>query len=774
MSVQVHEELLKIAIETAEIGFWQLDLSSELIECSKECNFHLGLPFESILTYENLMESIHPEDRTSVEDLINQALEKSTSYKAEFRIIWPDKSVHWISMSGRALYGDDGKPYGMVGLTSDITEQKNTALAARERESYLQLIIDSTPVLIAYCDDQKRYRFVNKKYVERFEMSREEVIGKTIPEVVGEEAYAVFSSYVDAVLNGQPVEFELEIPYQGIGMHYMHCTYIPDVGNKGVVHGFIAVIADMTERKRAEIALRRSEERYRELFENAHDVVYTHDLLGNYTSVNRAGMEVTGYTPEEAKQLNFTQVVAPESIDKSREMLQRKLRGEENSTVYEVDIITKDKRRVTLELSTQLIYQDNKPIEVQGIGRDVTERKRIEEERLKLLEREQQARREAEEANRLKDEFLATISHELRTPLTSILGWANILRSQNIDKEVTAQGLETIERNARMQTQLIEDLLDISRVITGKLRLNMQPIDPAQIIDAAIESIHPAAKIKRVNIYKIVHTGPVLVSSDPSRLQQVIWNLLSNAIKFTPSGGEVRIRLGLVDSNVEIEVSDTGEGIPPDFLPFVFDRFRQADSSYTRKYGGLGLGLAIVRHLVELHGGTVEANSEGLGKGATFKIRLPLKQTYVPEQNIGDTQKFIPSSGRLERLDGLKILVTDDEPDTRQLLKMMLGRCGAEVVAVENAKDALDKLKAWKPDVMICDIGMPGEDGYELMKKIRSLPPESGGEVVALALTAYVRTEDKLKALKAGYQMHLAKPVDLPELTTVVANLANK
>jgi CheY-like chemotaxis protein len=386
--------------------------------------------------------------------------------------------------------------------------------------------------------------------------------------------------------------------------------------------------------------------------------------------------------------------------------------------------------------------------------------------------------REAQESSRLKDEFLATVSHELRTPLTAILGWAHMLRTGQFNDESARRAFETVERNARAQAQLIDDLLDVSRIVTGKLRIDVRPVDPHSFIEAAVEAVRPGAEAKGVRLQKVLDTGAVSVSGDPVRLQQIVWNLLSNAIKFTPRGGRVQVRLERVNSHVEVAVSDTGSGIPAEFLPHVFDRFRQADQKTTRQHGGMGLGLAIVRHLVELHGGTVRAESAGEGQGAIFTVLLPVAPVYNAEDEGGRVhpaaRNTLPNFDLFDRLDGLKILVVDDEPDTRDLLKAGLGQCGAEVTAAASAAEAFEAIEKSAPDLLISDIGMPGEDGYELMRRVRRLPPEAGGRVPAIALTAYARVEDRMHALRAGYQMHVPKPVELAELAAVAASLVNR
>ena len=386
--------------------------------------------------------------------------------------------------------------------------------------------------------------------------------------------------------------------------------------------------------------------------------------------------------------------------------------------------------------------------------------------------------RQAEESSQLKDEFLATVSHELRNPLNAIQGWAGMLRAGQIPQEGIPRALDTIERNARAQTQLIDDLLDVSRIITGKLRMDVRPTDPSQFIEAAIEAVQPAAEGKGVRIQKVMDTGGASVPGDPVRLQQVVWNLLSNAIKFTPRGGRVRVLLERINSHVEIVVSDSGQGIPAEFLPHVFDRFRQADQRSTRKHGGMGLGLAIVKHLIELHGGSVNAASPGANKGATFTVRLPVVPIYQIDPVAGGVhpaaRSMLPPAEFAERLDGIKVLVVDDEPDTRELLRVGLENCGAEVTVVANVADALSAMKRSPPDVLISDIGMPEQDGYDLIRSVRALAAKAGGRVPAIALTAYARVEDRLKALRSGYHMHVPKPVELAELITVVDSLVKR
>ncbi|HEV2914762.1 MAG TPA: ATP-binding protein [Pyrinomonadaceae bacterium] len=398
-------------------------------------------------------------------------------------------------------------------------------------------------------------------------------------------------------------------------------------------------------------------------------------------------------------------------------------------------------------------------------------------ENVRLFELERNARDSAEASNRLKDEFLATLSHELRTPLTAVLGWLSLLRSGKLDEATRAQALETIERNANAQAQLIEDILDVSRIITGKLGLDVRRFDLSKVIDAAIASVRPAAEAKQILIETSIDEEARLIWGDANRLQQVVWNLLSNAVKFTPRDGRIEVRLKRVNAHTQITVRDTGQGIGADFLPYVFDRFRQADSTSTRTHSGLGLGLAIVRHLSEMHGGTVRAESEGEGRGATFTLELPMR----PVLSAAEQEVVAYSSDEDEAqfdcrvsLDGVSVLVVDNEPDTRDLVRKVLEQCGALVTTASSTAEALALLERTKPDVLVSDIGMPGEDGYDLIRSVRSKERERGGSLPAVALTAYVSEEDRRRALSAGYQEHVAKPVELKRLTELVASLAGR
>ncbi len=408
------------------------------------------------------------------------------------------------------------------------------------------------------------------------------------------------------------------------------------------------------------------------------------------------------------------------------------------------------------------------------LSMEMAVRKQAEEERARLLVREQAARAEAETANQNKDEFLATLSHELRTPLTAILGWSHLMRTKNLNEAEITRAIDTIERNAKSQSQLIDDLLDVSRIITGKLQIDRASVDLSKVIDAAFDAVRPSAEAKAIRFENSIGPSLSLVIGDHNRLQQVFWNLFNNAVKFTPRGGEVKVSATLNDSRVRVSVTDTGIGINPDFVPFIFDRFRQADGSTTREHGGLGLGLAIVRHLMELHQGTVEVESSGKNLGATFTIVLPIAANDVAARNgetlLHESAEILPFSPP-ELLHGLRVLVVDDEPDARDLLTTILTRCGSDVRCSDSAADAMQVFSEWNPDVLVSDIGMPNEDGYSLIKRLRQLNTTRARRIPAVALTAYATDEDRLQALSAGFQVHVAKPIEPENFVSSIASV---
>jgi PAS domain S-box-containing protein len=546
------------------------------------------------------------------------------------------------------------------------------------------------------------------------------------------------------------------------------------------------VVSDVNARKRSEEALRQQREWLQVTLSSIGDAVIATDTNGDVTFLNPVAESLTGWKQDEAqgkslrKVFNIMNEQTRELVENPalRAMQEGLIIGLANHTV----LVAKDGTEIPIDDSGAPIKgAEGKVIGAVLIFRDITERRLVEEERSTLLASERAARENAEAASRSKDEFVAMISHEIRTPLNSILGWAQLLRRGKFDQAETERATEIIERNARAQSQLIEDLLDVSRVISGKLTLNVRSVELAQIIEATMDSIRPAAEAKSIQLRARLESRGSVVAGDPDRLQQIVWNLLSNAVKFTPRDGRVEVSLDRVDSHLQITVSDSGVGIGPEFLPFVFDRFSQANTTSERKYGGLGLGLAIVRHLVELHGGTVQADSPGEGQGATFTVTLPVKalrEKMIELERAAPSAKpsaeYADSLTDAIMLDGIRIMIVDDEAEARDLLTAMLTRRGAEVKTYASAAEALEGIERWQPSVLVSDIGMPGEDGYALIGKLRALGPEQGGAIPAVALTAYARSEDRMRALASGFQVHVPKPIEAGELVVVIARLAGR
>jgi PAS domain S-box-containing protein len=566
--------------------------------------------------------------------------------------------------------------------------------------------------------------------------------------------------------------------FLGVMEFFSHEIREPDEALLATFHGIGSQIGQFIERKEAEQELFESRERLLMAMQASRMGTWTRELDETNRVRWSAELEaIFGLEPGEFPETEaaFFDFVHPED---RKALVQAVTAAIANRGDYEIDFryTTKDGKPGWMVGRGRAFYDgDGKPYRLAGLGLDVTARKSAEAEREHLIEREHTARTEAEEANRIKDEFLATLSHELRTPLTAMLGWLSMLRRERLDKETTVHALETVERNARAQAQLIEDLVDVSRIAGGKLNLDVRTVDLMPLVNAAVDIVRPAANAKGLQIE--ISSEPSLppVSGDPARLQQIIWNLLSNAVKFTSRGGTVYISLRRSESSAELEVRDTGMGIDPEFLPRVFERFRQAESPVTRSHTGLGLGLAIVRHLTELHGGTVTAESPGDGLGATFTIRIPLAAVKSEESVAA------PGAERVEKenaatarqpLEGIRVLVVEDEPDARELLSLTLQCSGAKVEAVKSAREALDHLQLFKPDVLLSDIGLPIESGYDLIRKVRTLPSDRS-DIPAVALTAFATDKDRQLALAAGYQIYLAKPVEPTVLVDAIERLAN-
>ncbi|MEX2146157.1 MAG: ATP-binding protein [Candidatus Rokuibacteriota bacterium] len=718
-----------------------------------------------------------------------------------------------IAVPARAIVAEVGDL--ARALEKGARSVREHAAALRARESELRLITDAVPVLISYVDAGGRYRFNNRAYEEWFGQPAAAVAGRHLSEVMGQAAYEMARPHVEAALAGQPATYERLLPYREGGSRYVRATLVPDRDESGRVRGFVALVTDLTG-ERVNAAQLREQAETLEIINRTGPLLsaeldlekLVQAVTDAATKLSRAAFGAFFYNLVDDRGESYTLYaisgVSREAFDtfpmpRNTALFGATFRGE---GVVRIDDVHEDPRYgkspphhgmpeghlpVRSYLAVPVVSRSGDVLGGLFFGHPergmFTER----EERLvvglaaqaavamdntRLYEKEQRARTEAEAANRSKDEFLATLSHELRTPLNAVLGWARMLRRGQLEPGTQDRALDIIERNAQAQVQLIEDLLDVSRIITGKLRLDVRPVSLAGIVEAALDSVRPAAESKGVHLTYDLDPRAGPLAGDSDRLQQVVWNLVLNAIKFTDGGGRVQVSTKRADAHVEIVVSDTGRGIALEVLPHIFERFRQGDSTTTRAHGGLGIGLALVRHLVELHGGTVHATSLGDNQGAVFTVRLPV---MAHADTDADGQRRQPAArGRLDHLTFLKdvkLLVVDDEPDTLELFAAMLAQQGAVVRTVGSAAAALHALADWTPDVLVSDIGMPDEDGYALIRRVRALEADRGGRIPAIAVTAYGSVEDRIRVLSAGFDSHVPKPVESAELATVIASL---
>ncbi|MDZ8236157.1 MAG: PAS domain S-box protein [Nostoc sp. ChiQUE01a] len=664
-------------------------------------------------------------------------------------------------------------------VASIVFDRDRSILARRESEHRYGMLFESIDEGFCVCemlfDENNRptdYRFLEVNPVFEMMTGLEQAVGKTARELVPNLEASWFEIYGRVVLTGEPVRFE----NQSVAMsRWFDVNAFPVGGSHS--HKFAILFTNISDRKQAEKALLESEERFRNMADNAPVMVWVTDATGYCTYLSQSWYEFTGQTEETGLGFGWTNAVHPEDRESARNIF---LGATDRQEPFRLEYRLRHKDgeyHWAIDAASPWFGVDNEFKGYIGSVIDISDRKRAEQEREQLLAREQAAREEAERANRVKDEFLAIVSHELRSPLNPILGWSKLLQTRNLDRAKTAQALSTIARNATLQAQLIEDLLDISKILRGKLSLNFSPVDLASTILAAMETVRLAAEDKSIEIYTMLEADLELALGDPSRLQQVVWNLLFNAIKFTPPGGRVEVKLSLAANEqpqitnekfAQIIVSDTGKGIQPDFLPHVFEHFCQEDAATTRKFGGLGLGLAIVRHLVELHGGSVQAHSLGEGQGATFTVKLPLMLTSPQiDQDSGLSEPVLD-------LTGITVLVVDDDADTREFVVFLIEQYGANAIAVPSAREALIALTHSQPDVLLSDIAMPEVDGYTLVRQIRTLPPDRGGQIPAIALTAYAGEIDYQQAISAGFQRHIAKPVDPAKLVETIADLVRE
>jgi PAS domain S-box-containing protein len=642
-------------------------------------------------------------------------------------------------------------------------------------EGSLARLLESLPVVVFRLDRDLRHLYINGAVEDLTGWGPERFLGRTGREVGidAETSTGLEAACREVLASGDPrrYDFVVETP---AGRRYLESQLFPEFDSEGRLASIVGITTDWSDRKHVQDDLAASEERYRALIAQVKNyAIFAVDLEGRAITWNEGVERVLGWPREEFIGQAAESLFAPEDIAAGvhRQELQRA--AEEGSTMNDRWLRRRDGTPFFASgMTSRVVDGAGHIVGFSKVLRDRTAWKLAQDERDMLLESERRARQEAEQANRLKDEFLATLSHELRSPLNAIVGWGHVLKRNAQGNPEIQRGLDIIERNARAQTQIINDLLDMSRIMTGKVHLNVRAFSLQRVIAAALEAIRPAAEAKGVHLETALDADSDRIRGDPNRVQQIMWNLLTNAVKFTPAGGRVHVRARRVDSQVEISIEDTGVGIAGQFLPFVFDRFRQADASTTRIYGGLGLGLSIVKSLVELHGGSVRARSGGEGLGSTFVVTMPLPGTQLDTERA---QEQAPVQGYtldlLPRLNGIAALVVDDEADSLVFSGRLLEERGAKVLLAVDAQQALDTLRSEPVDILISDIGMAHEDGYQLIARVRALPDERVARIPAIAVTAYARAEDRQRLLLAGFQMHITKPIEPQELVAGIASL---
>lgn len=745
---------------------------------------------------------------------IVRELKEKGQYRGETIARRKDGETRYIELSAFATRDNSGAVICYVGIKRDITERKRVLEELRQRESELTDFFENATVGLHWVGPDGVILRVNQAELDLLGYTREEYVGHNVKE------FHVDQNVSDDLLRRlracEPIhDYEARLRCKDRSVKHVRINSSAYTENGKFVHSR-CITSDITNRRRAERRLALQYAVTRILGESTDFIESSKQILrvarehldwevGALWSVDRQAqvmrcidfaqapsIEVNGFEQLTRDSVFEKSVGLPGSIWASGEpaLIQNfddtnfprasaaRREGLRGAFGFPI-LLDQDVLGVLEFFSRENQILDRELLGMfENIGRQigqVIKRQLADEERAELLESERSARADAEKANRLKDEFLATVSHEIRTPLNAVIGWSRMLRTGKLDDRSASHALEVVERNARAQKQIIEDILDVSRVITGKLQLNLGPVDLVSVVDAALDAVRPALEAKNIKIETIIDAGLKIVPGDADRLQQVVWNLLSNAAKFTPPGGEVDVKVRQSSSFVEIQVSDSGPGIEPKFLPYVFERFRQADGSTTRTHGGLGLGLAIVRHLVELHGGTITVENRDEGSGAIFTVKLRVPSKGVEYQSLASSlSKLKESEPERPSLVNLHILVVDDERDTLDLVTMELAQNGASVTGVTTAAEALNALKSADFDLMISDIAMPEVDGYELIRQIRTSENPKERSIPAVALTAYARVHDRMRAIMAGYNTHVAKPVEANELVTVVASLTGR
>ena len=740
-----------IIIANAPDPVFVCDLEGKILEANEAVSRLLGLRRDEVLE-QSVARFIGQDEAREFVVALREVVERDVTRNVRLHPRSTSGEMIPTTLNASALRDTDGNIIGAIGILRDMRELD-------QARAYAESLIKNAPDPVFVADLEGKIHQANDAVFSLLGFRPDELIEQSLSRIISpEETWEFMVALREVVERGVTRNARLH-PRSASGdviPTTLNASALRDT--EGKVIGVIGILRDMRELDKARA--------YAEsLIKNAPDPVFVSDLEGKILQANDAVSDLLGFREDQVVEQSVSRFLG---ADETREFVAALREVVEHGVSRNVPLhpgsASGEVISTTLNASA-LRHPDGNVIGAIGILRDM----RAYEQVLHDLE---DSRRELHDANQAKDRFLAIVSHELRTPLTAMLGWVRLLTAGMLDDATSARALPVIERNTKHLAQLIDDLLEVSRIVTGKLQLEIGPVDLVAVIESAIEAVQGLADAKSIGLKAVLDPSAGSVAGDPGRLQQVVWNLLANAIKFTPSRGRIDLRLERAGAYARLTVRDTGQGISPDLLPHIFDRFRQDER--VRRHGGLGLGLAIVRHIVELHEGSVRAESDGEGRGATLVVELP-----VPTDDVRSAPKSTAVYRRLEsapsrliNLGGRRILVVDDEADAREILATILGRAGADVTVVASADEALETLRRWRPDVLVSDIGMPGDDGYVLIRKVRALRPEEGSQVRALALTAYARSEDRALALEAGFHTHIAKPVDPLELTALIAGLA--
>ncbi|PSR18621.1 hypothetical protein C8255_06535 [filamentous cyanobacterium CCP3] len=810
------ETRLRFILDTSQIGDWDLDLTTEPHTSHRSLQHDRIFGYESLLpewSYEIFLAHVHPDDRAAVNQKFQEAL-SSTSWNFECRIIRPDQSVRWIWVRSSVYHDASNAPTRLLGMVVDITDRKQTEAIITTDLANMRLLRDLSARMISEDNIQVLYDEIvtvaialtqaDAGTVQILDHATQNLLllaAQGFDQTVTEYFYRVSAQSKTpcgvALTKGTRTIVDFDVPkaddpdgalrlIADAGFACAQST--PLISRSGKVIGMVSThwrrphrpsdrelrfldllarqMADLIDRRQTEAALHESEELKQSILDSSKDCIKVLTLDSNIVYLNRGGLRLLEIDdPMFVLNANWLDFWQGEAYEKAKAAIATAKAG--NTGQFQGFLATQKGTPKWWDiLITPVRNSAGQVTQLLAVSRDITKQKQAETERERLLAQEQAARQQAETANRIKDEFLAVLSHELRSPLNPILGWTRLLQNSSFDETRRTKALKTIERNAKLQAQLIEDLLDISRIMQGKLLLTVASVSLPSVISAAIETVRLAAETKQIQMTLDLDPAVASISGDAARLQQVVWNLLTNAVKFTPQGGQVTVELRQLNQLAQIRVFDTGKGINPQFLPHVFEYFRQEDGSTTRKFGGLGLGLAIVRQIVEMHGGTVWAESQGEDQGATFAVQLPTMRQTIPL-----SVETAHHSTEETSLAGVQILLVDDEPDTREFQAFLLEQNGASVTAVASGLEALQALGECLFDVLVSDIGMAEMDGYMLLQHIRSRSPEQGGTIPAIALTAYAAEIDQQRALQVGFQRHITKPVEAKALVDAIASL---